>query len=196
MGKTKLNETHIFGIRIFSQFFYISIGVKIPFFKVLVIIEPGRSLQFVATNWIKQFVVTNCSKERPCSIVNETLKNGISMLKDKSKESDFYADFKYISFIKFSLRHQKLRARENLPYFGKQGETPPKSHHRTLTKITPSHSAYERTLLQKFQAPIYKDRLRVRVYLLFFPGFIVSTNWSQNIARELTEMKSSSALFK
>ena len=59
---------------------------------------------------IKQFVVTNCSKERPGSIVNETLKNGISMLKDISKESDFYADFKYIRFIKFSLCHQKLRA--------------------------------------------------------------------------------------
>ena len=59
---------------------------------------------------IKQFVVTNCSKERPGSIVNETLKNGISMLKDISKESDFYAHFKYISFIKFSLCHQKLRA--------------------------------------------------------------------------------------
>ena len=26
---------------------------------------------------IKQFVATNCSKERPGSIVNETLKNGI-----------------------------------------------------------------------------------------------------------------------
>ena len=36
----------------------------------------------------KQFVVTNCSKERP----------------------DFFADFKYINFIKFSLCHQKLRA--------------------------------------------------------------------------------------
>ena len=59
---------------------------------------------------IKQFVVTNCSKERPGSIVNETLKNGISMLKDISKESDIYADFIYISFIKFSLCHQKLPA--------------------------------------------------------------------------------------
>ena len=52
---------------------------------------------------IKQFVVTNYSKERPGTIVNETLKNRISMLKDISKESCFYADFKYISFIKFSL---------------------------------------------------------------------------------------------
>ena len=59
---------------------------------------------------VKQFVVTNCSKERPGSIVNETLKNGISMLKDISKELDFYTDFKYISFIEFSLCHQKLRA--------------------------------------------------------------------------------------
>ena len=45
---------------------------------------------------IKQFVVTNCSKKRPGSIVNESLKNGILMLKNISKESDFYADFKYI----------------------------------------------------------------------------------------------------
>ena len=41
------------------------------------------------------------------------------ILKDTSKELDFYADFKYISFMKFSLCHQKLRALENLPYFGK-----------------------------------------------------------------------------
>ena len=68
---------------------------------------------------IKQFVVTNSSKERPGSIVKETLKNEILMLKDTSKELNFYADSKYISFIKFSLCHQKLRARENLPYFRK-----------------------------------------------------------------------------
>ena len=43
---------------------------------------------------IKQLVVTKCSKERPGSIVNETLKNGILMLIDTSKESDVYADFK------------------------------------------------------------------------------------------------------
>ena len=41
-------------------------------------------------------MVKNCSKERRDSIVNETLKNRNSMLKDISKESDFYADFKYI----------------------------------------------------------------------------------------------------
>ena len=60
--------------------------------------------------FVKQFVTTICSKERPGSIVNETLKTGILILKDTSKESDLYADFKYISFIKFSLCHQKLRA--------------------------------------------------------------------------------------
>ena len=54
---------------------------------------------------IKQFVGTNCSKERPGSIVNKTLKNGILTLIGTSKESDFYGYFKYISFIKFSVTH-------------------------------------------------------------------------------------------
>ena len=59
-----------------------------------------KDISTISLQWIiKQFVVTNCSKERPGSIVNETLKNGISMLKDISKESDFYADFKYISIV-------------------------------------------------------------------------------------------------
>jgi len=47
----------------------------------------------------KQLVVTNCSKERLGSIVNENLKNGILILIDTSKESDFSATFKYVSFI-------------------------------------------------------------------------------------------------
>ena len=58
------------------------------------------------------------------------------MLKDTPKESNFHADSKYISFIKFNLCHQKLRAWENLPYFGKYGETPPKSQ-----KILMTHSS-------------------------------------------------------
>ena len=57
----------------------------------------------------KQFVVTNCSKERPGSIETKTLKNGILIPIATSKESHFNAGFKYISFIKFSLTHQKLR---------------------------------------------------------------------------------------
>ena len=57
-------------------------------------------------------------------MVTESLKNGILIPVDTSKESDFNFDFKYISFIKFSLTHQKLNARENWPYFQKKGETP------------------------------------------------------------------------
>ena len=63
-------------------------------------------------------MVTKCSKEWLGSIVTETLKNGILMPIVTSKESYFYADFKYISFIvipiifKFSHTNQKLRARE------------------------------------------------------------------------------------
>ena len=76
---------------------------------------------FLADSWIviKQFVVTNCSKKRSGSIVTKTLKNWILISIATSKESHFNADFKYISFIKFSLSHQKLRAGENLPYLGK-----------------------------------------------------------------------------
>ena len=59
---------------------------------------------------IKQFVVTNCIKERPGSIETKTLINGILIPIATSKESHFNADFKYISFIKFNITHQKLRA--------------------------------------------------------------------------------------
>ena len=59
---------------------------------------------------IKQFVVANYIEEQPGSVVNGSLKNGILILIDASKELDFYADFKYISFIKFSLTNQKIRA--------------------------------------------------------------------------------------
>ena len=102
--------------------FDVAIGIKIPFFRVLITIEPDRFLlQFVTTNClignsmtnkrirvsikrktIKQFVVTNCRKERPGSIVTETLRNGIFITIATSKESHFNADFKYIS--------QKLQA--------------------------------------------------------------------------------------
>ena len=100
-------------------------------------------------------MVTNRSHERPGSIATKTLKNKVLILIVTSKESHFNADFKYISFIKFSVTHQMLRAGENLPYFRKKGETPPKSH-IILMKITPSDSAYQRILPQRFQAPIYK----------------------------------------
>ena len=40
---------------------------------------------------IKQFVVKNCSKERPGSIATKTLKNGILIAIATSKESHFNA---------------------------------------------------------------------------------------------------------
>ena len=51
MDKDKLDEIYIFKISIKIQFFDVTIGIKIPFFRVLVTIEPGHSLlQFVTTN--------------------------------------------------------------------------------------------------------------------------------------------------
>ena len=67
-------------------------------------------IQTRIVNEIKQFVVTNCSKERPGSIVTEALKNKILIPIVISKESNFDSDFKYISFIKISSTYQKLRA--------------------------------------------------------------------------------------
>ena len=100
-------------------------------------------------------MVTNYHvKEQPGSIVNETLKNGILMLKDISKESDSYADFKYISFI--SSLSSKVTSLRKFALFWKLGGNTPKSQ-RILTKITPSHSAYQRTLQKKFLGPIYKN---------------------------------------
>ena len=55
-------------------------------------------------------MVTNCLIEATRSLVNESLKNEILIQIDTSKELDFYADLKYISFIKFNLTHQKLQA--------------------------------------------------------------------------------------
>ena len=51
MGKTKLDETYIFIISAKIQFFDVTIGIKIPIYRVSVTIEPGLSLlQFVTTN--------------------------------------------------------------------------------------------------------------------------------------------------
>ena len=74
---------------------------------------------FLNESVFKQFVVTNCSKEQPGWIVTKTLKNWILISIATSKESHFNANFKCISFIKFSLTHQKLQAWENLHYLRK-----------------------------------------------------------------------------
>jgi hypothetical protein len=57
-------------------------------------------------------------------MVTETLENSILIQIDTSKESDFNADFKYITFIKFDPTDQKLGALENLADFRKNGERP------------------------------------------------------------------------
>ena len=82
-------------------------------------------------------MVTNCSKERPGSIVNETLKNGILMLKEPSKDIQVSSN---LVFVIKSYEPEKIcLILEN------RGKTPPKSH-RIVTQITPSYSAYGRTL--------------------------------------------------
>ena len=65
------------------------------------------SLEFLlfsleAQTVINKFVVTNCSKERPGSIVTETLNNGVLIPIVTSKELHFEADFKNI-YISSSL---------------------------------------------------------------------------------------------
>jgi len=55
MGKTKLDETLYLKSTLKMQFFDVAIGIKIPFFRVLVTIVPGRSLlQFVTTKKMKK----------------------------------------------------------------------------------------------------------------------------------------------
>ena len=115
VGGCSLLSTSLFTIQYFRTF-------KKTFKKSLLFCLNGHFISWIALkelrlkiyfsvkNKIKQFVVMNCSKERPGSIVTETLKNGILIPIVTSKEPHFNADFKYISFIKISYTHQKLRA--------------------------------------------------------------------------------------
>jgi hypothetical protein len=59
----------------------------------------------------------NCRYEATRLNNNRTLKNWILIPIDISKELAYYADSKYIRFIKFSLTHQNLQAWENLSNF-------------------------------------------------------------------------------
>ena len=62
MGKTKLDETYIFKSALKCDSFDVAIGTEIPFFRVLVTIEPGRSLlQFVTTNCLT--IVKDCKND-------------------------------------------------------------------------------------------------------------------------------------
>ena len=55
MGRTKLYETYILKSALKFDSSDAAIGIKIPFFRVLVTIEPGCSLlQFVTTNCLIQ----------------------------------------------------------------------------------------------------------------------------------------------
>ena len=67
------------------------------------------------------------SLERCGSTVTETLENGTLIPIDISKKSTYYDDSNIVSFIKFSVTHQRLQARKNCLVFEKKGETPPKS---------------------------------------------------------------------
>ena len=58
MGITDLNETYIFKISIKMRFFDVTIGIKIPFFRILVTIEPGHSLLKFVT--MKCFITILC----------------------------------------------------------------------------------------------------------------------------------------
>ena len=97
--------------------FDVTIGIKIPFFRVLVTIEPSRCL-------IKRFVMTKCCKERRGSLVAESLINGISIPIDPLKELAYYADFKYIRFIKFSLPIKRYEPEKIYLILEKRGKHP------------------------------------------------------------------------
>ena len=56
MGKTKLDETYIFKISIKFKFFYVSIGIKIQFFRVSFTIEQGPSLLIVCYHELFDFI--------------------------------------------------------------------------------------------------------------------------------------------
>ena len=136
---------------------------------------------------IKQFVETNC-KERPGSIVIETLKNTILMPIDISKELAFYADSEYVSLIKFSLTHQKLLAWENFSDSRKKKERPLqaiefqwKSRHRIRRIKEPYFRGFKLTSSKMWNfefLPEERSRMRVSLFLccfFSFSGEIVST---------------------
>ena len=50
--------------------FVVTIGIKIPFFRVSVTIEPGRSLPFVTTNCLKGHL-THTLKDSQTNLVKE-----------------------------------------------------------------------------------------------------------------------------
>ena len=138
-------------------------------------------------------MVTNCSKERPGSIVTETLKNEILIPIVTPIELNSNADFKFINFIKIDYTHQKLEARENLHNFRELRKTPPKSHtilksHHQIQRIREPYCRSFRLLSRKMWNLVFFARrqitnvcLFVCLFFVFFflsPGLIVSNEWS------------------
>ena len=139
---------------------------------------------------IKQFVVTNCSKERPGWIVTKTLKSGILIPIATSKESYFNADFKYISFTS-SIKSYKpeksctiLENREKHPL--KVIEYSWKSHHQ-IKRIRKPYCRSFKLLSTKMWNFVFFARRQITDACLFvclfffvvsFPGVIVSTQLS------------------
>ena len=125
-------------------------------------------------------------QEQSGSIVTETLTNGILIRIDTSKESDFYPDFKHTSFIKFSLTHQKWPAWENLPYFENRRKHPLKvieSEGKSSIRFSVSENPtveVSSSYMQKWGILYFlpEERSQIRVYYFFYPGVIVSTQWS------------------
>jgi len=128
------------------------------------------------------------SKERPGSILTETLKNWILISIGISKELAYYSDSKCISFIKFRLTHQRLRAWEYLLDFRKRGKHSPKvkeflwkSHHK-IRRIRESYFSGFKLLSAKTWSFVFFARISITGASLFFvyflPGVIVSTQWS------------------
>ena len=80
------------------------------------------------------------------------LQKSILITFNTSKSLILLTDFKYLIFVKFKVKHQKLRVWQNLPDFQKRGN-PPKTA-SGIDEIRPSGSAYQRNLMQRFQAHI------------------------------------------
>ena len=139
-------------------------------------------------------------------MATETLKYGILIPIVTSKELHFYADFKYISFIKFNLTHQSYEPQKICVILGNRGKNSLKvvesqrKSYRQIQRIREPHCRSFKLLSTKMWHFVFfvRRQLTHACLFVFFPGVIVSTQWSYNVARELILMKikSSRALFK
>ena len=109
---TVLRYAESYGV-IFVKILWL-LGVVSPYFLKWGKFSKARNFWWVRLNLMKLIYLKSalkCEKKEYCK--------RILIPVVRSKESYFNTDFKYISFVKFSLAHQKLRAWENLPCFRK-----------------------------------------------------------------------------